>query len=110
MKRKQIIVLCLAVAIGSLATLAASVPPDPVGPQETANAAPPVPPPSPPRLPMDIGACCYGPPYGTIWVIRRWECEQAVNSPSDSPGLFVKGTFSGTEDVNPCDMLPGGYD
>ena len=64
--------------------------------------------PHPPQRPDDIGACCYGAQYAVVWVIERQDCEAAVNSPSDKPGLFVKGTFSGTEEDKPCNQVPGG--
>ena len=63
------------------------------------NPPPSTPGPSAPR-PDDVGACCMGPVDGVNLDTTRAEC--------DGLGIFVKGVFSPTDEVSPCNLLPGG--
>ena len=58
------------------------------------------------------GACCLGPGDNGVYVVdltsTRAQCHNATRTNGERGGVFIKGTFSDTDAVSPCDLLPGG--
>lgn len=97
-----IVVLCLAVALGAIVTLAVSEPP-PVTPPVRPD--PPTPPdPVGPQGGEPLGAGCIGGPGQEVMynVTQAAFWELHPNRP------WIRGNFSPTDAISPCNL--GGYD